>query len=483
MDERNTSLMRGALRGGVFSRGRLGALDPSIVETVIAASGDVAMVIDGDGVICDMALSSDELAKAGVDAWLDQRWADTVTLESKHKVDELLRDAQRDGRTQWRELNQVTPVINSLIVRFTAISTSRDGMVIVVGRDDRFQSIMQQRLFETQQSMERDHSRLRDAESRFSALFHQSGEGIVIVELNTKKIIDANPLAEEILSTQRSMMIGELWSKLFDMESQEQAGAMLVAIQSYNAQNVEKKELDFYKNGRLISASASLFRQFSAPHCLIRLKLSDEEISPRVDYNSQSARLIEKMPDAFVVTDDNWKILDLNAAFLDLMRIATKQQAVGQALTKYLGRPGVDKNILMEAFQNQGFVRNFNTTLRNFYDELEDVEVAGAGLLTDGAIRYGLIIRVVRQNTPTSEKSTAVHRHSVEQLSDLVGRVKLKDLVRESADLIESLAIQAALELTNDNRASAAELLGLSRQSLYSKMRRFGLGNLPEGEA
>ena len=36
-------------------------------------------------------------------------------------------------------------------------------------------------------------------------------------------------------------------------------------------------------------------------------------------------------------------------------------------------------------------------------------------------------------------------------------------------------SIEAALELTGDNRASAAELLGLSRQSLYVKLRRFGL--------
>ena len=66
----------------------------------------------------------------------------------------------------------------------------------------------------------------------------------------------------------------------------------------------------------------------------------------------------------------------------------------------------------------------------------------------------------------------------MEQLTQLVGRVPLKDLVRESTDLIEQLCIEAALELTQDNRASAAELLGLSRQSLYVKLRRYGLGDL-----
>ena len=44
--------------------------------------------------------------------------------------------------------------------------------------------------------------------------------------------------------------------------------------------------------------------------------------------------------------------------------------------------------------------------------------------------------------------------------------------------MIERLCIEAALELTGDNRASAAEVLGLSRQSLYSKLHRHGLGEL-----
>jgi DNA-binding NtrC family response regulator len=67
---------------------------------------------------------------------------------------------------------------------------------------------------------------------------------------------------------------------------------------------------------------------------------------------------------------------------------------------------------------------------------------------------------------------------SASQLAGLVGRMPLKDIVGETTDLIEQLCIEAALELTRDNRASAAEMLGLSRQSLYVKLRRYGLGDL-----
>jgi DNA-binding NtrC family response regulator len=69
----------------------------------------------------------------------------------------------------------------------------------------------------------------------------------------------------------------------------------------------------------------------------------------------------------------------------------------------------------------------------------------------------------------------------VAELTDLVGRMPLKDIVRESTDLIERLCIEAALDQADDNRASAAGMLGLSRQSLYTKLHRHGLGNLGLG--
>ena len=64
---------------------------------------------------------------------------------------------------------------------------------------------------------------------------------------------------------------------------------------------------------------------------------------------------------------------------------------------------------------------------------------------------------------------------SANQLTELVGRVPMKELVRETTDMIEKMCIEAALELTRNNRASAADLLGLSRQSFYIKLRRYGL--------
>ena len=64
---------------------------------------------------------------------------------------------------------------------------------------------------------------------------------------------------------------------------------------------------------------------------------------------------------------------------------------------------------------------------------------------------------------------------AVEQLTELVGRVALPELVRDTVEMVERHFIEAALELTHDNRTAAAEVLGLSRQSLYLKLRRHRL--------
>ena len=64
---------------------------------------------------------------------------------------------------------------------------------------------------------------------------------------------------------------------------------------------------------------------------------------------------------------------------------------------------------------------------------------------------------------------------TVGDLTELVGNVPLKEIVSETTDLIEQLCIETALQMTGDKRASAALLLGLSRQSLYVKLRRFGI--------
>ena len=464
-------------RGG-FPRGLLGDLDAAVAQQVVAAGGDVAMVIDRDGVIRDLALSNEDLDRDGAGAWLDRRWLDTVTVESRPKVDELLRDAA-GGRTRWREVNQVTAGNESLMVRYVAVDAGRDGRVIAIGRDERQTSALQQRLVEAQQTLERDYSRLREAEGRYRLLFRTSGEAVIVVDAATRRIMEANPAAERALGDTGQPLVGESFPRLFDADSQDAAASLLAAARP--GPRTQPSPVQLASQGRVFTAQGSLFRQDRASLALVRLLAS--EPGAAADRGGPDLRtVLERIPDAFLVTESEMRILTANAAFLDLARIATPEQALGQSLAAYLGRPGLDRNLLLDALRDHGAVRNFRTLLRDDYGDTEDVEISAAAAPYDGDTAFGFTIRSVDRRIGERAGAPPDLRRSVEQLTELVGRTTLKDLVRETTDLVERLCIEAALELTKNNRASAAEVLGLSRQSLYSKLHRFGLGNLSPDE-
>ena len=70
---------------------------------------------------------------------------------------------------------------------------------------------------------------------------------------------------------------------------------------------------------------------------------------------------------------------------------------------------------------------------------------------------------------------TAVNDDGMKSVMELVGSASLKEIVSETNDVVEKMCIETAVELTRNNRVAAAEMLGLSRQSLYVKLRKYGL--------
>ncbi len=86
--------------------------------------------------------------------------------------------------------------------------------------------------------------------------------------------------------------------------------------------------------------------------------------------------------------------------------------------------------------------------------------------------RVGFVLRSSHEPTGSVEPSTV---GSVDHLAKSVGRVPLPELVREATDRLERRCLESALTIAQGNRTSAAELLGISRQSLYLKLRRHEL--------
>ena len=194
-------------------------------------------------------------------------------------------------------------------------------------------------------------------------------------------------------------------------------------------------------------------------------------------------QVMESAPDALVVTDLEGRILSTNRAFLDLGQLATEEQARGQMLDHWLGRTGVDFRVLLSNLKQHGSVRLFATQMRGEYGANAEVEVSAVAANAGQQRCLGFTIRDMGRRLVSETRTHKELPRSASQMTELVGRLPLKDIVRETTDLIEQLCIEAALQLTGDNRASAAEMLGLSRQSLYIKLRRFGMLDSSPGDS
>jgi transcriptional regulator PpsR len=457
-----------------------GALSASTAASLLGAVGDVAFVLAGDGTILDIAVSEGELLHHGFADWVGSAWIDTVTIESRPKITEMLAAAVAPGSApRWRQVTHPAAGGN-VPVRYLVMTLGEGDRLIAVGRDMRAIAVMQQRLLQTQQSLERDYIRLRQAETRYRLLFDVASEAVLIVDADTRHIREANPAAHRLLDAAEGALIGRAVSSIVGEADRDNFVAHLGAAEATD--DLAPVTLHLAGNGSEARIWARLFRQARAPLLLVRVVAAEGAVSDHHRYDTALSDVVERMPDAFVLVDRDLNVLTANAAFIELTEIPSADRAIGSRLGVWLGRPGIDLELIVAQLRDHGAVRNVATILRGVAGGQEEIEVSAVVAPMGDGECYGFTIRNVgRRLRGATIRAIEVPR-SVEQLTELVGRMSLKEIVRESTDLIERLCIEAALAYTSDNRASAAEILGVSRQSLYSKLHRHGLGNLVSGD-
>jgi transcriptional regulator PpsR len=454
------------------------SFDLASANALIAGVADVAIVLGAEGEVLDVAFSDASLAKTAYRDWVGRRFADIVSVESRPKIIDLLRDAAPGRITRWRQINHLVADGPDVPVRYATLRLA-GGHVLAIGRDLRALAAAQARLMEQTQTMEREYARIRDAEKRYRLLFQMTGEPALIVDAATHRVMETNPAAATLFGLEARKAGAGAFEDLFAPASRSAAQSFLAA--SRVAPRIDNVHVELARDAGAVLLSGSMFRQESATLVIVlAARLGGAARGPRPE-DSRRLAMLDAMPEAFVVTDSERRILSANAAFVDLVQVATEAQVRGETLDRWMGRPGVDLDVLYANLKKHGVVRRFSTLARGEFGTSEDVEVAAATVLEGAAHVYGFAIRRTAEGAGLDRLGGRELPRTVEQFADLVGRVPLKNLVRETTDLIERLCIEAALELTRDNRASAAEMLGLSRQGFYAKLRRYGLGDL-DGE-
>lgn len=449
----------------------LSGLDSQAIAVLLEQASDIAVIIE-NGMVKDVAIASEELRRTGFGAgWIGRPWIDTVTPDSRTKIEALLSTAEGKGPVRPRQVNHPSGGIRDVPVAYRTVRAQARGPLIALGRDLREVADLQQKLVKAQQDIERDYARLRKAEARYKMVFEAVAEPILIVTSEELLIEAANRAAGKLLGIDADRLARADFPGLFAPRAARAVERMAAKAIASGSATSEKTEL---ANGKKIDLSASVFGQGSDARLVV--KIGGEAAETQSGSNrEQLLRTLEDLPDAFVVTDDELRILAANRAFLEMAHLSDEEHANGVPVSKYLGRSPTDLNVLVSTLKTNGTARNFATVLRDRFNSEEQVEVSAVATGAPRPTYYAFSVRIVTRRIAAEPAPGEELPRSVDHLTNLVGRMPLKDIVRDSTTLIERLCIEAALKLTDDNRASAAEILGLSRQGLYSKLKRFGI--------
>jgi transcriptional regulator PpsR len=455
-------------------RPRYAEVDPAAARIALSGFADVVLVLDRQGFILSVTGQPDTLAEAGLVEGTDFR--ETLGRESHAKAEELLGELSADNLRMARELSHLTPSGDTFSIRYQAMLQGHTGDILVVGRDLRPAAEMQQRLVQAQQATERDYGRIRAMETRYRVLFQLSSEPMLICDAATRKVSEANSACLAAFNLPLSRMIGRTLPSLFDEHDIEALSALVTNAMSGG--ETRTATLRAATGDTRFTTSINLFRQDGASHFLVRPQQLGGAAHLAANDATFLHALLERLPEAFIVTDNDGRIIEANRRFLDLAELPSLAAAEGKGLDQWLGRPGIDHGVLLASLRGAGAIRGFSTILRGAYGASEQVDVTAVALFDHTEPRLGFLLRTGLAGREDDDTPPAVLPRSIEQMKQLVGSVPMKELVRETTDMIERLCIEAALELTGDNRASAADMLGLSRQSLYAKLHRFGIGDL-----
>ncbi len=451
---------------------------PSSVKTLLNSLSDVSFVLNESMSVQSMSVGSGVLRNLPRDDMIGRRWLDLVRESDKAIVSEALQTALATPEQAHRADAGLLVGSETEPVPVTCwlCACAETQTVAVACVDLRGETSLRQQLVNAQRTLEQDYWSNRRLEARYRRMLEMVAEGFLVVDDLSGRVLEANSVAANLLALEEGALVGRVFPVGLDNEGTRALTELQREARSTTA--VVQGQITT-SQGDALSIGVTCLRQGNETRLLIRLaSVSDSQADLGMGGDS-----FETSPDGILITDDNGVVIAANAAYLDMACIQDAQQATGRRADRWLGRSIVDLDVLLGNIQPDRPLQLFSSVLRTELGTRLDIELSAVQTERSGRSLILMFIRDVSRRID-SEESTEVHLpRSIEQITGRVGRVPLKQLVRESTDVIEALCIEAALKLTQDNRAAAAELLGLSRQSLYTKLRRFDIGDSEDNVA
>jgi transcriptional regulator PpsR len=441
-------------------------------RSLLADLADLQFSLNDSHRVASIASESALARELSRDTLIGLPWLELVSdADRAHAATRLKTAAANPGTVQKMDARlNIIPDREPVPVSCWICGDSDDNTLHIACIDLRSESNLRQQLVNAQRTLEQDYWSNRRLEARYRRMLEMVAEGFIVVDDLSGRVLEANGVANTLLELEEGALVG----RIFPVGLDAQGARALTELQreARTTTGVVQGRVTT-AGGEALDAGVTCLRQGNETRLLLRLAAtSDKNQSEGVTDSS-----FHSSPDGILITDSAGVVIAANSAYLEMAGIRDAEQATGRRADRWLGRSIVDLDVLLGNIQPDKALQLFSSVLRTEFGTRIDIELSAVQIERLGQALILMFIRDVGRRID-ADHTTEIHLpRSIEQITGRVGRVPLKQLVRESTDVIEALCIEAALRLTQDNRAAAAELLGLSRQSLYTKLRRFDIGD------
>lgn len=386
----------------------LSDLAPELADMLVAVAYDIALVLDEGGVIRSVALGETQAVSESACEWVGQRWSDTVTGNTREKVEAVLDDLANTGVSRLRQVEHASEGLD-IPIAYAAVRLGDQGPTLAVGRDMRAVAAMQERLLQSQKDMERDHWRHRQAETRYRLLFQVSSDPTLIFDAASLGVLDANAAAARMLGQSALQIAGRSTADLFGPDAQRALTAGLEAARSTDrvAEGVlrlgdDQAEIGFSVTPFDNEAMPVLVVMFPSASIAPRADTARDAISVGAEADTIFADLIRRTPDAVVVCSGAGRIEFVNQALLDLLQCPPGRHIVGGNLEDWIfvdpaGSKEASIGLILARVRREGSLGLQAGRLRRASADRVDVEFSATVVGQAGLV--GFLIRVSHHST------------------------------------------------------------------------------------
>ncbi|MEM8810988.1 MAG: transcriptional regulator PpsR [Pseudomonadota bacterium] len=456
-------------------------VSPEMLGSILAHACDIAITIDRDWRVYGVLVNPNVDPLGEFDHWVGKSLKDFLTSESSAKLVKRLAEMDRADQNISRplELNHVNSDFGEIPILHTIHRTGRADMFIMLGRDLRPIAEAQQKLVETQLELERDYEKYRISEKRYNVAMEATSDALIFVDAQNGRVIDANGAASQLLGCELAALKGSSFAAWFE----ERQHPEFLAELRENATDRTGKAVKArtVSDRKRLKIASSVFRSAGDTILLCQVYRKDQVRSADGDFNEALGALYQNSPDAIAIADADGTIQHVNKGFLALGDLAQFSDAKGRALSEFLARGGVDLRVMLENTARTGKLRAYATKFESALGSIIPVEITVTSLQESPSSTFAFVFRETPRTGVSKDLGFALSDDAERNIMELVGSSKLKDIVSATTDVVERMCIEAAVTLTGNNRVAAAEMLGLSRQSLYVKLRKYGLLEKKDG--